>query len=112
MLTDETRLPHIARDERQRGRAAAGRFHVRRRRGGDALVPDLPFMPQLRGEAIRTDERMRKPPGFSLKLTEGLRQPATEGQIVEIPEDETVFFPQEIKRGVGIKCHQAKNGGK
>ena len=57
----------------------------------------LAVMRQLRRQAVGAHQRMRHPPGAALELTEGLRQPAAEGEIVPVAEHIAVFVPQGIQ---------------
>ena len=111
VLTDEAGLADIAGEQRQARCAAAGGFAVSSGSGGEALVPDLALVADLRAESVRADERMRKPPGFAFQLTEGLREPAREGVIVKILKGTPVAFPKQIQRCVGVECHHAQHGG-
>ena len=84
MLADEAGLAHVAGEQRQERRAAAGRFRVGGRRRGQPLEPDLPVVRQLRRQPVGADERMRQPPRPAFELAERLRQPAREREVVPI----------------------------
>ncbi len=107
MLADQTGLAHVAREQRQERRAAARRFRVGGGRRDEALEPDLFFVRDLRGEAIRADERMREPPRAAFELAECLREPAREREVVPILKRTGVFLPERVerRRRFRFKCH-------
>ena len=98
MLADQAGLAHVAREQRQERRAAAGRFRVGRRRRGQPLEPDLAVVRDLRAEPVSADERMREPPRAAFKLAERLRQPAREREVVPILKRPGVFLPERVER--------------
>ncbi len=103
MLADQTRLAHVAREQRQKRRAAARRFRVGRRRRGQPLEPDLPVMRELRRQPVGADERMREPPRAAFELAERLRQPAREREVVPILKRPGVFLPERVERRYGSR---------
>lgn len=107
MLADEAGLAHVAREQRQKRRAAARRFRVGGGRRDEPLEPDLFFVRDLRGETIRADKRMREPPRAAFELAEGLREPAREREVVPSLKNAGVFLPERIERRTGFrfKCH-------
>ena len=106
MLADQTGVADIAREQRQHGRAAAGRLRVTGGRRGEALEPDLAVVRELRGDAIRAEQGMGEPPGFAFDLAEGLREPARQGHVVEVTEDQAVFLPEQVERRFRVGCHR------
>jgi len=44
------------------------------------------------------------------QLTEGLREPAREGEVVKILEDHAVFLPQLVEAGFRVKGHRGESG--
>ena len=52
VLADQAGLAHVAGEQRQHRRAAAGRLGVSRRRRGEALEPDLAVVSELRREPV------------------------------------------------------------
>jgi hypothetical protein len=105
MLANQTRLAHVAREQRQEWRAAARRFRVSRRRRDKALEPDLFLVRDLRGEPIRADKRMREPPRAAFELAERLREPAREREVVPSLKRAGVFLPERVERRIRFKCH-------
>ena len=100
MLADKTLGADIAREQRQERRPAAWRFRVGGGRRGEALEPDLFFVRDLGGEAIRADQRMRKPPRAAFELAERLREPASEREVVPIAKRPAVFLPERVERRI------------
>jgi hypothetical protein len=41
---------------------------------------------------------MGEPPAFAGELAKRLREPASQSQIVEVPKNQAVLFPEQIKR--------------
>jgi hypothetical protein len=75
------------------------------------LPARLAFVPDLRAQPVRPDERMGEPPRFPFELSERLRQPATEGVIIKILKRATITLPELIERGIGFKCHRQQHRG-
>ena len=98
MLADQAGLAHVAREQGQKWRPAARRFRISRRRGGQALEPDLPVVRNLRREPVRAHERMREPPRPAFELAERLRQPAPEREVVPALKCPAIFLPQRVER--------------
>ena len=103
MLANEAGLAHIAREQRQKRRAAARRFRVGGGRCGQPLEPDLPVVCDLRCQPVGADKRMRQPPSAALQLAERLRQPAREREDVPILKRPSVFLPERVERRFRFK---------
>ena len=111
VLANEAGLADVAREQWQHRRAATGRFGIRGGRSGDAFVPDLLVMADLRSEPIRAQQRMRLSPHLAFELAERLRQPTRQRKIVEVPERKAVLAPEQVERVVGLNCHVAAECG-
>lgn len=94
MLADKAGLQGIPGDEGEDGGAATGGIAISLRRSGQTLQPDLTVMRDLRGQSIRPEERMGKPPSASFELAQGLGQPAGQREVIEVMERPTVFTPE------------------
>ena len=105
VLADQAGFAHVARQQRERWGPTAGGLRIGGRRRGQSFVPDLTFVPQLGGQAVSADERMGESPAFPLQLAQGLRQPPGQRQIVLVPKDQTILFPELIEWSVGIESH-------
>src|SRR6266496_2732475 len=45
---------------------------------------------------------MGKTPGLTLHLAQRLGHPAGKGQVIQIPENDAVFLPEQVERWIGI----------
>ena len=57
-------------------------------------MPDVAIVAEFRRGAIGADERMRHSPDTAFELTESLREPAREGEVIELFEGMFVFVPE------------------
>ena len=84
MLADQAGVPDIAREQRQQGSAAAGGFAVGGRRGGEAFVPDLPFVTELRPSRTAPTSGCESRHALPLELSQRLGQPTGQGEVIEV----------------------------
>ena len=113
MLTRQSRFDNVSRKQRKKRSATARGLPIRGWGRHDSFVPDLAVVPNLSRQPVGPDQRMRQTPNVTLNLSESLRQPSTQRQIIEITKDAAVVFPQPIRRGFGIFGHrpQGARGG-
>ena len=109
MLADQADLAHVAAEQRQHRRAAARGFRVGGRRGYQPLQPDLPVVGQLRGQPIGAEQRVREAPGLAVKLAQGLRLPARQGQIIKVAECQAVLLPEQVEGRIGVGSHRPEH---
>ena len=60
------------------------------------LQPQAAFVGDLGRELKRADERMARPPGLAVQLTQSLGAPARERQVIEFLERSSVFLPKSV----------------
>ena len=88
----------IAGKERQQRSPATGGLDVASGNADQALEPDLPIVGELGTQTVGSHQRMRESPHLTMELAQGLRTPASQRQVVELPEGPRVLFPESVQR--------------